>query len=241
MSKSCRPSRPSRPSKMLPPPPRLPRNFCWKGRYLVPDLDVEVPFKWVGNNGDIQMIAGTTDSPVHFTNLIFQNRLYTYTYAWPGLQPEFLPPLEKCAPLFKLTLEEVNAFFATASYVGPEILEGRRRCRHKLSRGRRVHHWRVSLVFPGIFPPGAYPRLPIASADIYVRRKDPTKFVKVLHFGLQNLYDPKLDEWIVIDKTSDHPGTVRLPCACIPPSSSSSVGSIPSLQQFLTTKSAITV
>ena len=65
------------------------------------------------------------------------------------------------------------------------------------------------------FPSGAYPRFPISSADIYVSRKDPTKFVQVLHFGLQNLYDPKLDEWIVIDKFSRRPGSIHLPPACL--------------------------
>ena len=104
---------------------QLPRNFSWKGRYLVPDLGIEVPFSWVGNNGDVQMTAGLPGLPVYFTNLIFQQQLYTYTYAWPGLQPEFLPPLEACTLLFPLTVEQVNAFLATASYVGPEILEDR--------------------------------------------------------------------------------------------------------------------
>ena len=40
-------------------------------------------------------------------------------------------------------------------------------------------------------------RLPIAAGDLYVDQGDSSKFWKVLHFGLQNLYDPALDEWIV--------------------------------------------
>ena len=30
-----------------PSPPKLPQNFRWKGRYIVPDLDVNVPFTWL--------------------------------------------------------------------------------------------------------------------------------------------------------------------------------------------------
>lgn len=235
-----------------PLPPQLPRNFCWEGKYLVPDLGIIVPFRWVGNNGDIQMIAGNSSTPVYFTNLIFQNRLYTYTFAWPGLQPEFLPPLEPCAPLFSLTLEQLNAFFATASYVGPEIISNntngdglmvKRKCKKKNKkhkRGIKVHHWRVSFVLPNFFPSGAYPRFPIASADIYVCRKDPTKFVKVLHFGLQNLYDPRLDEWIVIEKRSSHPGNIQIPPVCLASSSissfsTSSSGTLPGTLPGITT------
>jgi hypothetical protein len=92
-------------------------------------------------------------------------------------------------------------------------------------------------VIGSVFPPGSYPRLPIASADIYVDRKDSSKFVKVLHFGLQNLYDPRLDEWIVIDKAdNEHPGDIHLPFACwqTPPTA----GATPSLQQFASKRAA---
>lgn len=196
-----------------PPPPKLPRNFRWKGRYIVPDLvdpatgkvGVNVPFTWQGRNGNIQMIAGGEEYPIHFTNLIYNGCLYTYTYKWPCLQPEFLPPLEPCHPLLKFTLEDLNAFFATSVYVGAEIL--------KEESPRHVHHFRVGIVLP-IFPPGFYPRLPILSADIYVDRKNPSKFWKVLHFGLQNIYDPALDEWIVINKFEDCPGEITLPPVC---------------------------
>lgn len=196
-----------------PPPPKLPRNFRMKGRYIVPDLvdpatgvvGVNVPFTWEGKDGNVQMIAGSQKYPIYFTNLIYKNHLYTYTYKWPGLQPEFLPPLEACVPLFKFSLDDLNAFFATSQYAGAEILEGK--------PNRKVHHFRVGIVLPQ-FPPGFYPRLPILSADIYVDQKDSSKIWKVLHFGLQNLYDPALDEWIVIHKIDDCPGEVKLPKAC---------------------------
>ncbi|GAH99533.1 unnamed protein product, partial [marine sediment metagenome] len=100
--------------------PKLPKNFSWKGRYLVPDLidpktgkGIDVPFTWVGNNGDVQMIAGSMKHPIYFTNFIYKDYLYTYTYKWPGLQPPFLPPLENCDPLFPFTRKDLNKFLST--------------------------------------------------------------------------------------------------------------------------------
>jgi hypothetical protein len=202
-----------RQNKENPPPPRLPRNFRWKGRYIVPDLidpatgkrGVEVPFTWEGKDGDIQMIAGGDDYPIYFTNFIYQKFLYTYTYKWPGLQDVFLPPLESCAPLFPFTLEDLNALLATASYVGPEVL---------LHPRHNVNHFRVPVVTPPPQPPGFHFRLPLLLGDFYVDRKDSSKFWKVLHFGIQNLYTPDLDEWIVLDKLQHCPGEIILPPAC---------------------------
>ena len=196
-----------------PCPPELPRNFRWSGRYIVPnlvdprtgDIGINVPFTWHGNNGDVQMIAGSEEDPIYFTNLIYNDHLYTYTYKWPNLQPELLPPLEPCSALRKLSLQEFNNFLATSYFVGPEILQG-----HK---DRFVNHFRVSIVEP-LFPPGFYPRLPVALGDIYVDQNDSCKFLKVLHFGLQNIYAPGLDEWIVINKFQDCPGEIMLPPAC---------------------------
>lgn len=195
-----------------PAPPRLPRNFSWRGRYIVPDLidprtgklGINVPFTWVGNNGDVQMIAGGEQYPIYFTNLIYQNHLYTYTYKWPGLQEEFLPPLESCAPLLEFTLEDFNALLASASYVGPVILEN----------GQQVNHFRLPIVTPPPQPPGFYFRLPLMLGDFYVDRDDSSRFWQVLHFGIQNLYDPNLDEWITLHKFSRCPGKIFLP-ACL--------------------------
>ncbi|MCE2983163.1 MAG: hypothetical protein LW832_06320 [Parachlamydia sp.] len=55
-------------------PPRLPKNFSWKGRYVVPDLNINVPFTWNGNEGNIQMVAGGQKHPIYFTNLIYTVR-----------------------------------------------------------------------------------------------------------------------------------------------------------------------
>lgn len=41
-----------------PPPPRLPRDFRGKGKWIVRDLDITVPFTWEGRDGDSQMTAG---------------------------------------------------------------------------------------------------------------------------------------------------------------------------------------
>ena len=72
-----------------PTPPQFASNFLWRGFYRVPDLGITVPLVWFGKNGDVQMIAGCDGSPVHFTNIIFQNHFYTYTFQWPGLQAPF--------------------------------------------------------------------------------------------------------------------------------------------------------
>jgi hypothetical protein len=48
-----------------------------------------------------------------------------------------------------------------------------------------VDHWRVGVVLP-----------------------------ELLQFGIQNLYDPQLDEWLRMDSFSREPGTVRPPARC---------------------------
>jgi hypothetical protein len=198
--------------KRTPSPPKLPRNFTWKGRYVVPDivdpttgkLGIDVPFTWVGNNGDVQMIAGSEDDPIFFTNFIYQNHLYTYTYKWPCLQAPFLPPLESCAPLGEFTLEDLNAILATCTYVGPLTLEN----------GQKVNHFRLPIVTPPPQPPGFHIRLPLILGDFFVDGKDPSKFWQVLHFGIQNIYAPHLDEWIFIHKFNKCPSEIILPPLC---------------------------
>jgi hypothetical protein len=51
--------------------------------------------------------------------------------------------------------------------------------------------------------------------DFYVDQEDSSKFWKVLHFGLQNLLDPALDEWAVMQKFKDTAGEVTFPAECI--------------------------
>ena len=189
-----------------PSPPKLPNDFTWTGRYLVPDLDVDVPFTWTGKDGDTQMIAGSEDDPIHFTNVIDAGQLYTLTYKWPGIERR------PCSPIGPFTVADLNKGLADARFVGPEILEQPNR--------RRVHHFRASVVVEvpaEILPPieGVGPlRLPLMAGDIYTDRRDPQKFWQVLQFGIQNLYDPDQDEWIVIDKISRRPGKVELPDEC---------------------------
>ena len=78
-------AKPSQDSTPAPRPPRLPGNFRGKGRWIVRDLGITVPFSWEGRNGDSQMIAGGPKYPIWFTNLIYHGTLYTLTYKWPGL------------------------------------------------------------------------------------------------------------------------------------------------------------
>ncbi|HEY3669734.1 MAG TPA: hypothetical protein VGN51_02285 [Acidimicrobiia bacterium] len=202
-----------------PSPPRFRRNFHAAGRYLVKDLGVDVPFTWEGRDGDSQMIAGNEHSEIWFTNVISGGVLYTLTYNWPDIARR---PCSKVGPF---SLETLNTFLASSRYVGPEILEGR--------KPRHVQHFRAGVVWdapPDLIPPslvtpvggtpdtaeGGVPlRFPLMLGDFYVDQKDPTKFWQVLHFGLHNLYDPQLDEWMVMDTFSRRAGTVHLPEECI--------------------------
>lgn len=189
-----------------PTPPELPEDFTWTGRYVVPDLDVEVPFTWNGRGGDFQMIAGGEGEAIHFTNLIYEGQLYTLTYEWPGVvrQP--------CSHVGPFTVDEFNEGLAGASFVGRETLHD--------DPDRVVNHYRSTSVLD--LPPGLVPgldasvqvRLPLMAGDIYVDVDDHHTFWKVLHFGLQNLYDPDLDEWIVIDEVQPVAGEVTLPEEC---------------------------
>jgi hypothetical protein len=193
-----------------PPPPKIPRNFEWSGRYIVPDLDAEVPFTWNGKDGNFQMIAGDEDSPIHFTNLIYDGHLYTLTYKWPGV------PRNPCSDVGPFTLDELNKGLGSSRFVGVETLHDK--------EPREVNHFRAGVVYepgPDVIPaiPGVpQVRIPIMSGDLYVDRKNPKKLWKVLQFGLQNLYDVNLDEWIVIDHSKSSAGEVTLPdeCASVP-------------------------
>ena len=203
----------------VPPPPKLPADFTGKGRYIVRDLDVDVPFTWEGTGGDSQMIAGGDQYPIYFTNIISGGYLYTLTYKWPGIARR------PCSRVGPFTLADFNAFLATSRYVGAETLDDTK-------PRRRVNHFRAGVVWEPpaevlppdlITPVGGTPatgegqpklRLPLMSADLYVDRRDPTTFWQVLHFGLQNLYDPELDEWMVLDSFAHRPGTVTLPAEC---------------------------
>ena len=186
-----------------PAPPQLPRDFRWEGHYVVKDLGVDVPFTWHGNGGNMQMIAGGPTERIHFTNILFDGRLYTLTYRWPYTVP---PAPTTCVCVGRLTLDRLNACLATSRHVGEEIL--------KDDPPLHVDHFRVGVVLgeSKLKPDPA--RLGIMQGDFYVDAQDPSKLRKVLHFGLQNLFDPALDEWIVLDSFSDAPGEVTLPATC---------------------------
>ncbi|MFD2079141.1 hypothetical protein [Actinopolymorpha cephalotaxi] len=146
------------------------------------------------------MVAGGPQYPIWFTNLIYHNTLYTLTYKWPGLT------VHTCSKIPGFSLETLNGLLAGSRFVGPEILQ-----RKQL---RYVDHWRVGIVVPQL-PPGLWPRLPIALGDIYVDQRDRTTFWELLQFGLQNLYDPQLDEWAQMNTFEHRPGRVSLPRRCL--------------------------
>src|SRR5690606_29007099 len=129
--------------------------------------------------------------------------LYTLTYTWPGV------PRMPCSHVGAFTLKELNAGFAEASFVGVETL-------HR-DRDYTVHHFRSLSVIdlPAELIDGAATglplRIPLMAGDIYVDTDDPGKIRQLLHFGLQNLYDPNLDEWIMIENTEAEAAEVELP------------------------------
>jgi hypothetical protein len=194
--------------RSAPRPPRLPRDFRGRGRFIVRDLGVNVPFRWRGNDGNSVMVAGSDDDPIFFKNLIFDDTLYTITYKWPNLTEV------ACVAIPGFSLNQLNsALSETARFVGREILQGNPR--------RHVDHWRIGAVLPDIPEPGPPPpgviRLPIALGDIYVSQSRRSRWWQVLQFGVQNQFDPELDEWFTMDTWSGQAGNVKLPEECQDP------------------------
>lgn len=187
------------PSPPAPLPPRLPRDFRGKGSWIVRDLGITVPFTWEGSNGDSQMIAGGPGYPIWFTNLIYHGTLYTVTYKWPNLTDH------RCSKIPGFDLNGLNRVLSGSRFVGREVLQGK--------PDRYVNHWRVGIVVPRL-PPGKFWRLPVALGDMYVDQNDRGTFWQVLQFGIQNLFDPELDEWLVMNTFERKPGTVTLPRRC---------------------------
>jgi hypothetical protein len=188
-----------------PPPPQIPRDFQWEGRYFVKDLGVNVSFSWQGNDGDTQMIAGSEEEAIHFTNLIYHDQLYTLTYKWDQIVP---PGPVKCVCLGQLPLETLNQCLNSSRFVGAETLA---HTRHPF-----VNHFRVSVAF-GFASVDPALRFAAMQADIYVERRNPSRIRKMLHFGYQNILDPALDEWLEVDRIKNKPGDVTLPPECSPP------------------------
>ncbi|GAA5195671.1 hypothetical protein GCM10023322_62870 [Rugosimonospora acidiphila] len=191
-----------------PRPPLLPANFQGSGRYIVRDLGIDVPFTWLGRDGDSQMTAGGPQYPIWFTNLIYHNTLYTLTYKWPNIPLDPPRPCDVIPGFFNRQI--LNDKLKTARFVGPEILQG--------AQDRYVDHWRVGVV-GGSTVPGEQPRFPIALGDVYVDQNNPSQWVQVLQFGFQNLFDPELDEWFTLTTFNQRPGQVTLPETCPPPTS----------------------
>jgi hypothetical protein len=191
-----------------PRPPQLPADFQGAGRYIVRDLGIDVPFSWQGRDGNSQMTAGGPEHPIWFTNLIYENTLYTLTYKWPNI-PLYPPrPCSKVPGFFNRQI--FNDKLKTARFVGPETLQG--------EKDRHVDHWRVGVV-GGSTVPGEQFRFPIALGDIYVDHRDPSQWWQVLQFGFQNLFDPELDEWFTMTTFEHRSGVVTLPDRCPPPTS----------------------
>lgn len=204
-SDSAKPDARAAAERSAPRPPRLPRNFQGQGSWIVRDLGITVPFRWQAENGDMRMVAGGRRYPIWFTNLIYHNTVYTLTYKWPGVTEH---PCSQIPGFFNLFM--LNQAFKTSRFVGREILVGNGNPR------RRVNHWRVGLVWPQA-PPGNFLRIGLALGDIYVDQGNRGRVWELLQFGVQNLYDPALDEWLRMDTFRHKPGRVGLPGRCPPP------------------------
>jgi hypothetical protein len=101
----------------------------------------------------------------------------------------------------------LNSILATKSrFVGTEILVENK-------RHIWVNHFRIAVALP-LGPSGAHFRIPVTAIDLYVDVHDSTVFWKVLQFGFQNLYDPELNEYIVITKHCKLTREIELPIAC---------------------------
>lgn len=148
------------------------------------------------------MVAGGPGYPIWFTNLIYHNTLYTLTYRWPGVTQH------PCSRVGFFNLHILNQALNGSRFVGREILQGRVR--------RYVNHWRVGVVLPQL-PSGSFLRFGFALGGIYVDQRNRGTFWQVLQFGVQNLYDPELDEWLRMDTFRQQAGRVRLPARCPPP------------------------
>lgn len=188
-------------------PPQIPRNFQWEGRWIVSDLGVDVHFTWQGNDGNLQMIAGSDAEEIHFTNLIYNGFLYTLTYKWPGVVP---PNCPECVCLGRLTLDELNLCLQSSRYVDTVMLMNN----GTETRRQFAHHFRVAVVVPVAPPPNPF-TFAVMEGDFFVDRNDSSKVWKLQHFGYQNVLDPALDEWMEIDRFSDTPGNVTLPLSCL--------------------------
>lgn len=189
----------------IPPVPRLPRDFRGRGRYFVPDMGVNVPFTWQGRGGNSVMEAGGRNEEIWFKNLIYDGTLYTITYIWEGVDEV------ACVPFKGLDRGWLNgSLLKTSRYVGREVLMGK--------PNRFVHHWRAGLVFLEDLQPKpgapAIPRIPAMVADIYVGQGNQSRWWKLLQFGVQNQFDPALDEWLAMDSFQLRPGKVTLPTEC---------------------------
>lgn len=55
---------------------------------------------------------------------------------------------------------------------------------------------------------------PFASADFFVDRNDSQTLWNVQQFGVQNLLDPQLDEWIQMKTFERKPGVLKPPSDC---------------------------
>ena len=147
------------------------------------------------------MIAGGPNHPIWFTNLIYDNTLYTLTYKWPNIPLNSLD----CSSLGFFNRHLLNQTLKTSHFVGREILRKKPR--------RYVNHWRLAIA-AGPPEPGNVLRFPIAEGDFYVDQNNRGRFWQVLHFGFQNLFDPDLDEWIRMKTFKLRPGNVELPDRC---------------------------
>ncbi len=187
--------------------PRIPiTDFSWKGTFKVASLGVETDLtisgKWQNGYFDLYMEQGHqgSESGVWVENLIYRNKFYTITHAWPV---ESIPGCY--GTLNDITVGDLNGILRSSRLVGLEIIGG-----VPMNYFRSTCLSETRLGIPP-YPPLA--RLNVFS-DIYVRPGRPNQFERWLQFGDGVGLDPQQDEWFFLQEHNRRADPIELPLLC---------------------------
>ena len=188
-----------------PAPPRLPANFRARGRWVVRSLGITVPFTWRSENGNSRMVAGGKHYPIWFVNLIYHNRLYTLTYKWPGVDDH------RCV-LFPgyFTRQHAQRGPARIAVRRPRGPAGQTRTAASTTGGSASSSPSCRRATTS----GSRSRSPTSTSGRATGRAGGS----CSSSAFQNLFDPELDEWGMLDRFRLEPAPVSLPNRCPPPS-----------------------
>ena len=188
-----------------PAPPRLPANFRARGRWVVRSLGITVPVHLAqrerqqpdGRRGQaLPDLVCEPDLP--------QPALHAHLQVARGRRPPLRPGPGLLHP------EHAQRGPARIAVRRPRGPAGQTRTAASTTGGSASSCPRL--------PPGNHLRFPIALADVYVGQGNRSRWWQLLQFGFQNLLDPELDEWGMLDRFRLEPAPVSLPNRCPPPS-----------------------